>query len=264
MALFHNATGASLRPRHVSRHSTYIASGTDLFYRFCEHTGLHTVDSISFFDHHNVVDTIMDERTAVTLGVDLSYLDDHGSVLLSYSGKGSPHRPNAFDDHNVFFPMINEMDGFIFTDLRERERAAVHVYQEDWMETFSHDDKGRLKCDIVCVEGDKGQAAELFEVPSIMFDDQENNVRKVMLAGPRNAGCVVRIGHVNDRRRSLDMRTRFDRDFFVAECHDDLFTFSRVFRDRVQERLGKTLFVLSFFSFVTVSVFWSLMCMKLN
>ena len=236
MALVRNDAGASLRPDHVSRQSTYIASGKDLFRRFFEHTGLHTVDSISFFDHHNVVDTIMEERTAMKLGIDLSYLDDHGSVLLSYSGKGSRHRPNAFKEHNVFFPMINEMDGYIFTDFKERERAAVHVYQEDWMKTFSHDDKGRLKCSIICVEGDKGQAAELFEVPSIMFDDQENNVRKVMLAGPRNAGCVVRIGHVNDRRRSLHMRTRLDREFFVAECHDDLFTFSRLFRDRVQGR----------------------------
>ena len=241
MALFHNATGASLRPRHVSRHSTYIASGTDLFYRFCEHTGLHTVDSISFFDHHNVVDTIMDERTAMKLGVDLSYLDDHGSVLLSYSGKASRHRPNAFEDHNVFFPMFNEMDGFIFTDFRERERAAVHVYQEDWMTMISCDDKGCPKCDIICVEGDKGQVAELFDVPSIMFDDHEDNVRKVMFAGQGNAGCVVRIAHGNHPRRSWNMRTCLDRDFFVAECHADLFTFSRLFRDRVQERLDKML-----------------------
>ena len=56
--------------------------------------------------------------------------------------------------------MLAEMDGYIFTDDRYNESAAVDVYQDDWM-TGDRDDKGRRQCTIIGVSGDKGQVAEL-------------------------------------------------------------------------------------------------------
>ena len=232
MELVGNDAGASLRPDTWSGRSTYIASGEDLFHRFCEHTGLNTVSSISFFDHHNVVDTIEDKNDAEKIGIALSHLDDHGSVLLSYSQPGSPHRENAFERYHCFFPMINELDGYIFIDFRDNANSAVHVYQEDWMKWNDHDDKGHLKCSIIGVAGDKGQIAELFGIPAIIFDDKENNVRKVMQAGGKNAGCVVRLG--SKMGHEVRRQTRLDRKFLELTNHYDLFLYSQYFRNHVQ------------------------------
>lgn len=215
--------------KHMSRHrgSAYIASGEDIFHRFCADTGLANCASLSLFDHHNVVDE-MSWDTAVNVGVALSHIDNHCSFLLSY---GAAYRRMAFDENRDCFPMVAEMDGYIFTDVRCNASAAVHVYQDDWM-TGVRDDRGRRKCAIIGVSGDKGQVAELFDKPAILFDDREDNVIQVLQARRENAGCVARVGQRFHHR----VRTNASWRFAVSRNSADWHEMSEQFRDQVLRR----------------------------
>ena len=83
------------------------------------------------------------------------------------------------------------MDGYIFTDYRSCWKGYVDVYRENGM---------RTNC--ICIRGDKGQAAELFNRPALLFDDKEYNVGLVR-SYPTSSniidGVVVRMG----RKRNL-------------------------------------------------------------
>ena len=212
--------------------SANITSGEEIFHTFCRETGIDKVSSISFFDHHNVIDAVANKQIAAKIGIELDHLEDHGSVLLSYSPHRSWRRWEAFQQFRKCFPLINEMDGYVFTDVRHNANTAVTVYQEDWMKWKDRDDKGHLKCSIIGVAGDKGQIAELFGIPAIIFDDKENNVRKVMQAGGKNAGCVVRLG--SKMGHEVRRQTRLDRKFLELTNHYDLFLYSQYFRNHVQ------------------------------
>lgn len=160
-----------------------------LLQQFCDETGVTNSASVSLFDHHNVIDE-MDWDTAKKVGVALDHLKDHASVLLSY---GHSHRREAFLDDRPCYPMIAEMDGYIFTDVPQNSTNVVRVYQHDWMKNICND-RGYAQCAIIGVSGDKGQAASLLGKPAILFDDKEENIRQVLQADERNAGCLVRVG----------------------------------------------------------------------
>ena len=133
-----------------------MASGQELLQQFCLESGITDSVSMTLFDHHNVVDE-MSYDTAARVGVELSHLENHASILLSY---GHRHRKATFDETRACFPMIAELDGYIFTDFRCNWNASVHVYQDDWMNEAYHDN-GRRQCAIIGVRGDKGQIAGL-------------------------------------------------------------------------------------------------------
>ena len=114
------------------------------------------------FDHHNVVDEL-EENKAKKLGVDLDHLVEHRSGLLSYRHM---HRRETFCQERPHFPIVSEMDGYIFTDKRWGQSTEVRVYQHPWMRNVC-DDKGYEQCAIIGMTGDKGQAASLLGKPAI-------------------------------------------------------------------------------------------------
>lgn len=168
---------------------SYIRRGASIFRRFCSDLDLEHCSTISVFDHHNVVDQFSEDE-AISLGVALDHLHDHCSVLLSY---GFSHRQEAFDSTKRFYPMINELDAYIFTDLRHNRRFGVEVYQDQWMrDTCRRMNKPQGLIIGMC--GDKGQVAELLGKPIIFFDDKEENVVQVLQAKQGNEAYLVRIG----------------------------------------------------------------------
>lgn len=196
-------------------HATTVSSGRRILQEFRRDTGIDECSSISLFDHHNVIDE-MDVHTAVEVGVALDHLTDHRSVLLSY---GHMHRLEAFASGRDCFPMVAEMDGYIFTDHRRRRSNVVEVYQHEWMKDVC-DDKGYEQCAIIGITGDKGQAASILGKPAILFDDKEENIDQVIRADNRNAGCVVRIGSTAHHgvRRCMPERSSVSRE--PAEWYD--------------------------------------------
>jgi hypothetical protein len=178
--------------RQLRRNSdpVHISDGEDILQQFFADTGFNECVSVSLFDHHNVVD-LMSWDTAATVGIALSHLRSHRSYLLSY---GKAHRRTVFHRDNEYNPMIEELDGYIFTDTFYNRSSTVTVYQDDWMRD-DYDDNGHNQCTIIGVTGDKGQVARILNKPAILFDDREDNVDQVLQARHGNAGFVVRIGH---------------------------------------------------------------------
>ena len=64
-----------------------------------------------------------------------------------------------------------------------------------------------MEFNMVCISGDKGDAAQLLGLPLIIFDDKEDNIVDVVNKGTRsNLGVVVRRGdaiqsHVHYRNK---------------------------------------------------------------
>ena len=205
-----------LRMAHL-RDRVFVAGGRCIFDQFCNDTGLVQCNSVSLYDHPNVVDQ-MSKNTAIEVGVDLDHLVDHCSFLLSY---GFSHRRDAFDDCRTCYPMIELLDGYIFTDIRHNQSSVVHVYQDSWMREICK------RCIVIGVRGDKGQVAQLLNKPAIIFDDREDNVRQVIAARHGNEGVHVRL-----RRRFEHEWTHQDQCLFkVSESCAEWPIMSMQFRD---------------------------------
>ena len=217
------------------RSPTYTSVGEQIFERFQADTGLANCPSVSVFDHHGVVDKMLEEE-AVRVGTALDHLDHHCSFLLSYSSRRSHYRQLAFDQNHAYFPMIAQLDGFIFTDLRRNDSPRVEVYQDDWM--ISYDDCGRDKCARIGVKGDKGQVVELFNKPTLIFDDHLDNVTQVLQVQRANAGCIVRFkpessGEIVDAMRSWRIAGQPSWRCQVSNNADNWHEMSKQFRDRI-------------------------------
>ena len=132
--------------------------------------------------------------------------------------------------------MIDQLDGFIFTDLRHNDNPRVEVYQDDWM--MSYDDRGRYKCARIGVKGDKGQVVELFNKPTLIFDDHLDNVKQVLQVQRANAGCIVRFepessGEAVDAIRSWRIAGLPSWRCQVSNNAGDWHEISKQFRDRI-------------------------------
>ena len=140
-----------------------IRKGTEVWREFCDATRLRYYrDGLCvLIDLHHVIDT-MDHEESISLGVTLDHIEKATTILCSF---GHAHRRKAFDITAEFYPIINECDGYIFTDYRQGYYESVDVYREPWM---------AKNC--VGVRGDKGQVAKLIGLPVLLFDDNEDNI----------------------------------------------------------------------------------------
>ena len=58
-----------------------------------------------------------------------------------------------------------------------------------------------MEPNMVCISGDKGDAAQLLGLPMILFDDREDNLVDVVNKGSKhNVGVVVRRGDAQFKR----------------------------------------------------------------
>ena len=161
-----------------------IRHGKHVWREFCSCTGISnaTIRSAVMLDFHDVIDTMNHEEAART-GVELDHLENTVTLACSY---GHSKREHMFDRDAEWCPMIAECDGHIFTDYREGWHRTVDIYREDWMQKTC-----------IAVRGDKGQVAKLLEMPCLLFDDKEDNIRTVLKRNTRENplnGVIVRRG----------------------------------------------------------------------
>ena len=146
--------------------SIALRSGAREWSEFLRASNLHSLPwhAIALFDLHNVVDQ-MNFRDAVDVGVDLDHTEWVLPLLCSF---GHRYRQGTFDANLSYRPMIMEMHGFIFTDFRVGWNNTIDVYRESWMPP-----------NCIGVKGDKSQVAELLGRPTILFDDDVNNLDRL-------------------------------------------------------------------------------------
>ena len=176
---------------------TIIRRGQRIWDEFYEDVGVRTADIIALFDKHDVVGPL-NYNQAVYVGEAIDRILGARSVLLSF---GRNHPKARFRNSEPWNPFIRMLDGYIFTDYRECWRDHVEVYREDWMPT---------SC--IAIRGDKGQAAELFKRPALLFDDKEKNIDLVRSRSTDSItldGVVVKLGRkrrhqVNDNNYVAD------------------------------------------------------------
>ena len=161
------------------------------------------ISATVLFDHHNVVDT-MSRSEAATVGVEL----DHNPVVVSYlCSFGKKKRDRPFKKRAEYRPLIESLDGYIFTDFRVGWYNTVDVYREPWM--------GRRS---VGVRGDKGQVASLLRSPTILFDDKEENVD--LLRARSTVDCTLDGFIVRRGRKALDPVVHGYENLTLNNCND--------------------------------------------
>ena len=84
-------------------------------------------------------------------------------------------------------------DLFIFTEMLNRDPdkdGPVDIWRHQGMDY-----------NMICISGDKGDAAQLLGLPTLLFDDREENLADVVNKGSaQNAGILVRKGEARDKR----------------------------------------------------------------
>ena len=163
---------------------------------------------VALFDHHDVVDTLNYDE-ACDVGVSLDHIEDANTYLCSF---GKSHRQNVLNPYAAWAPMIEDMDGCLFTDYRANPYNWVHVYREPWMPAR-----------FVSVSGDKGQVARLMGKPTLLFDDKVDNLNTLHSRAGRHEvrGILVRRGRLaasaSSRRFRMDP---FARQYLMAnDCN---------------------------------------------
>ena len=96
---------------------------------------------------------------------------------LASEGERSDFAPKVYAE---FFHIA---DFFIFTEV-VGNKEPITVYRLPGM-----------KDNMVCISGDKGDAAQLLGLPTILFDGRDDNLDDVLTKGHReNVGVLVRRG----------------------------------------------------------------------
>ena len=134
-------------------------------------------------DKHKVVDDFNDDESA-DVGSTLDHMDEICPVICSKStrrGHGLEHRLKIFDREQPGFHFIQQMHGVVYTDYPVGHHRTVDIYRDEWMPPT-----------VIGVRGDKGQVANLFRKPSLLFDDKEENVELVRRIGIESDGILVK------------------------------------------------------------------------
>ena len=145
------------------------------------------------FDKHNVIDTMNEEETTrfAVLRSHTNFSCNLGGALALIS-RGTDRWREVYEDHeySAFYTIA---DLLIFTKTIGRdpdEGAPVRIWRYPGM-------AGNM----ICLDGDKGDAAQLLGLPLLLFDDIENNLIDVVDKGHiDNRVVVVRRGEARHRR----------------------------------------------------------------
>jgi len=193
--------------------SDLIIHGLDILEQWIDHCHLRSAVCLALFDHNDVVNTLSREE-AVVAGIELDHLsganDNMPCLLCSY---GRAHSHEVFLSTNAYLPFLEELDGYVFTDVRKFTGNEITVYRE-----------AQLPPDAIRITGDKGCVSHLFrgrhriptilfnDIPTILFDDKEDAIDAHRRGHSQNEGFVVKRG----RKRSHHHRAQYD---YAADPH---------------------------------------------
>ena len=157
------------------------------------------IKCLAMLDQNNVVNALSFNE-AKLVGVALDHLNFDSrripTILCSY---GKDHSHKAFDECD-FCPVINELWGFVFTDVRSHVGENVEVYPfRDLPDRFS----GKA----IRITGDKSHVSRLMGIPTILFDDNEDHILCHAKGHPNNMGIVVP-WHIKGNKRICKRRTK--------------------------------------------------------
>ena len=113
--------------------------------------------------------------------------------------------PRPYQDFTLFYQVCHF---FIFTEKLNRDPdkdGPVNIWKFPGMED-----------NMICISGDKGDAAQLLGLPTILFDDREENLVDVVRKGSaHNLGVLVRRGDAAHRPVQPRLRR-----FVINDPHD--------------------------------------------
>jgi len=167
--------------------SPLIVHGRDILEWWIDHCHLRNVRCLALFDHNDVVNTLSREE-AIVAGIEVDHLsnDNMRCLLCSY---GKKHSHKAFLPTNPYLPFIEELDGYVFTDVRSFTGNEIKVYRDP-----------QLPLEAIRITGDKGCVSRLFcrsgdrGIPTILGDDKEDSIDAHRMGHPQNEGFVVKRG----------------------------------------------------------------------
>ena len=164
-----------------------VIRGYGIFSEWVHAVGLQDARCAALFDCHNVVNTLSSEE-AVMVSVELEHLSSSVSfmplLLCSHPKESSV---DVFNLDHSWAPMVHQMHGYIFTDERKSLEKSVRVYRPEGYPLTS-----------IHVEGDKSFLSRALAMPTLLFDDEEENVTFHNRGSDWNQGVVVkRAGQVD-------------------------------------------------------------------
>ena len=144
----------------------------------------------ALFDYHDVVDTCSNDE-ACHLASELEHLFLCGSavpsLLCSY---GKDHSLGTFSAQNPWYPLVLQLDGYVFTDYRERfAKTALSAWRPEG-----------YPLNAIRLTGDKSDVCRLLKQPTILFDDKERNAYRHDRGNSGNWSVVVKRGEKSHHR----------------------------------------------------------------
>jgi hypothetical protein len=167
-------------------------------------------------DQNNVVNALSFNEAKI-VGVALDHLNYDTrripTILCSY---GMDRSHEAFEEWD-YYPVINELWGFVFTDVRSHDGKNVEVYP-------FRDLPDRFAGKAIRITGDKSHISRLMGIPTILFDDKEDNIYYHAQGHPNNMGIVVPwllrgTNRIHKRRTRAGYRYEADPERWSAIIH---------------------------------------------
>ena len=144
------------------------------------------VDPVEFavlLDYHDVIDTLQEAEAGV-LGVDLDHLSNGREFIPCFlCSYGYTKSEAAFDGRNPVYPALEVLDGYVFTDQREQAGGKFKVYRPHGWPHYA-----------IRVSGDKSAVSRFLNIPTLLFDDKEENIVAHASGHRKNDGVVVKRG----------------------------------------------------------------------
>ena len=159
-----------------------IRNGNGIWREWLHAMGYRDDQTPIMVDKHKVVDDFNMNESA-DVGTELDHMEEICPFICSKSSRvrGLEHRLKIFERDQLGFHFIQQMEGVVFTDYPVGHHKTVDIYREDWMPPT-----------VIGFRGDKGQVANLFRKPSLLFDDKEENIELVQRIGIESDGVVVK------------------------------------------------------------------------
>ena len=151
-----------------------IDGGYELWREFLEASNMRYWRCAAALDLHNVIDTLTWDQ-ASHIGIHIDHNHHLGGLMLS---KGRQYREGCLNADHAYWPLVDQLDGFIFTDYDKGRHNTVRIYRDTWMMP-----------DTIAVKGDKGQIAQLLGIPCLLFDDKWQNIDLMRERSSKN--CIL-------------------------------------------------------------------------
>jgi len=160
--------------------------------RLCDSGKVWPIQFAALFDFHDVLDSL-NPQEAFVLGVHLEHLSNRKNFIPCFlCSFGKAHAEKAFEvikpagwasDLESTLPWSEMLDGCVFTDVRKNDTDKFEVYRPKWYPETA-----------IRITGDKSDISRFLNIPTLLFDDKEENITIHSKGHRENKGVVVKRG----------------------------------------------------------------------